>query len=91
MSAARWCDYGDHAFAADREGTIVMGKVVKNSKTRDAYGNETGLTQEVREMCPECAAELGLLPDYTAPALSPRERKLSMLEEMKDAKAAPKA
>lgn len=68
MSVARWCDYGDHAYKGGREGTVMMG-VTK------AGGND----QDVREMCPECAANLGLNEDYEVPE-SPAERHRTMLE-----------
>jgi hypothetical protein len=72
MSEARWCDYADHAYKGGREGTIMLGQTTK----KDAYGN---VHQDVREMCPECAAGLGLIDDYEAPA-PPSQRKVDMLK-----------
>jgi hypothetical protein len=71
VSVARWCDYNNHAFKGGVRNTVMLG-VITNDKG----------DQDVREMCPECAAELGLIDDYTAPeppALH-REKVLKELE-----------
>jgi hypothetical protein len=62
VSEARWCDYRDHPYKGGQEGTIMMGQTV-----RMPNGGMQATGQEVREICPECAAELGLNPDYKAP------------------------
>jgi hypothetical protein len=62
VSEARWCDYRDHPYKGGQEGTIMMGQTV-----RMPNGGMQSTGQEVREICPECAAELGLNPDYKAP------------------------
>jgi hypothetical protein len=62
VSEARWCDYRDHPYKGGREGTIMMGQTV-----RMPNGGMQATGQDVREICPECAAELGLNPDYQAP------------------------
>jgi hypothetical protein len=71
MSDCRWCDYGDHPYKAGQEGTTMLGQVVKAPNGQLMQAN----TQEVREVCPEHSAELGLYTEYKAPALSPDERK----------------
>lgn len=68
MSVSRWCDYGDHAFKAGRKGTIMMGVLTGDNGEQD-----------VNEMCPECAASLGLNDKYVAP-LPPAERKKELLD-----------
>lgn len=65
MSVARWCDYGDHSYKGGRKGTVMMGMTGDNEE------------QDVREMCPECAAALGLNNDYKAPE-PPAERKAAI-------------
>jgi hypothetical protein len=72
MSDARWCDFGDHAYKGGRPGTVMMGMTVKESRYAQTE-------QDVQEMCPECAAALGILNDYEAPE-SPHARRQAMLE-----------
>lgn len=79
MSEARWCDYGDHAYAGGRPGTIMMGQLKMVAGPGNA-GNS--IQQNVKEMCPECAAELGLITDYEAP-LPPSERRAAILSGVK--------
>ena len=74
MSEARWCDYGDHAYKGGREGTIMLGQSV----VHESRYSGPQLEQEVQEMCPECAAELGLLKNYEAPP-SPAARHKAIL------------
>jgi len=85
MSSARWCDYGDHAYKAGRPGTIMLGQLVEAKL--DMYGMPAraanNIEQEVAEMCPECAAELGLIRDYNAP-LPPAQRKAELLNNIKE-------
>lgn len=59
----------------------MMGQLVETtSPTR--FGNQpANVEQDVREMCPECAAELGLIKDYEAPE-APGIRRASILKEL---------
>ncbi len=86
MSDARWCDYGDHPFKGGRPGTIVMGRIedgLGDSRfKRNEYVTEQQMAanMQAREVCPECAATLGMNDDYQAP-LSPMQRHLAIAEE----------
>jgi hypothetical protein len=52
MATARWCDFHDHAYRApDDPDDINVVKFAGNAK----------------EICPECAAEIGLNDEYRAP------------------------
>jgi hypothetical protein len=62
VSDARWCDYRDHPFKGGQEGTITMGQIVNGPNGGKQYKDN-----EMKEVCPECAAELGMNPDYKAP------------------------
>jgi hypothetical protein len=73
MSHARWCDYGDHPFAGGRPGTVVMA--LTEQVNNQWGGTQPSTVPASREICPECAAELGMNPDYTAPEMSPGQRK----------------
>lgn len=79
MSDARWCNFGDHPFEGGREGTIVMGRIESV-----VSGNEyvTANQMKAKEICPECAATLGMFDEYEAPK-SPAERRKALLEGMK--------
>jgi hypothetical protein len=71
MSEARWCDYGDHPYKGGREGTVIMGRT---EKIKNQWGGEQPHTEpNVKEICPECAASIGLNDGYEAPE-SPAER-----------------
>lgn len=72
MSEARWCDYGDHAFKGGREGAVTF---TQTRQVRNQWGGDQPSTTQAMELCPECAAEIGLNDDYKAPALPPLERK----------------
>ena len=79
MSEARWCDFGNHAYKAGRPGTIMMGKLEQAKGPGNGYSGQPGqVTQEVAEMCPECAAEMGLIDNYTTPE-APAERRAAIL------------
>ena len=52
----------------------MMGQIIENPNGGKSYATE----QEVREICPECSAEIGLSPDYTAP-ISPSDRRAELL------------
>lgn len=64
MSGAEWCDFANHPFKAGAEGVIRTSRKV-------------GKGDEVDEhvICPECAAEIGLNPEYKAPEESPFQRR----------------
>lgn len=82
MSEARWCDFGNHAYKGGREGTIMMGKLEKAQGPGNSYPGQTpNITQQVLEMCPECAAEQGFITDYEAP-IAPRERRAAILGQL---------
>lgn len=76
MSAARWCDYGDHPFAGNRPGTIVMA--LTGQVSNQWGGQQPSTIPAAKEICPECAAELGMNPDYAAPDQSPGQRKAQL-------------
>lgn len=80
MSVARWCDYGDHAYKGGRPGTIMLGVTKEVNQSR--YQSNQEIEQDVREMCPECAANLGLNDEYEAPE-SPQKRHASLLDQAK--------
>jgi hypothetical protein len=76
VSEARWCDYRDHPYKGGREGTVMMGRTETQPNGGQAY------TQNVKEMCPECAAELGL-NEYEAPKETPAERRALLQADAK--------
>lgn len=80
MSEARWCDYGDHAYKAGREGTIIMGKTVQVANQWG--GQQPHTVPNLKEICPECAAQMGLNDEYKAPELSPAARKEQMEKDL---------
>jgi hypothetical protein len=75
VSEARWCDYRDHPYKGGREGTVMMGRTETQPNGGQSY------TQNVKEMCPECAAELGL-NEYEAPKQTPAERRALLQTEV---------
>jgi hypothetical protein len=80
MSECRWCDFKDHPYKGGREGTIILGKT---EQVPNQFGGTQPHTQpNIKEICPECAAEIGLNDDYTAP-VSPAERKLAIEKALK--------
>jgi hypothetical protein len=87
VSAAAWCDWGEHAYKAHEKGSTVLGQNVPNpSPTRDAYGVvQNPLVQEVKEICATCAAGIGLYNEYEAPS-SPEQRHRELMSAIKDIK-----
>lgn len=77
MSDARWCDYADHPFKGGQQGTIVMGQIDKNRSVNEYI---TNAQLNAKEICPECAASLGLYDEYEAP-LPPATRHAKILGE----------
>lgn len=79
MSDARWCDLGDHAYKAGRPGTLMLGKV---EEVPNQWGGSQPHTQSnIKEVCPECAAAMGLNDDYEAPE-SPAVRHSRIAKEI---------
>ena len=72
MAGAEWCDFANHPFKAGAEGTI--------RSQRKGKGNDT--PQEF-VVCPECAASIGLNPDYEAPDDTPMQRRALLAAEAK--------
>lgn len=58
LSNAGWCDYGNHAYRRPNDPEDI---------------NVVARKGESKELCDECAAEIGLIDDYKAPS-SPQER-----------------
>lgn len=77
MSIAKWCDFGAHCFSASAENaqTLSITRHVKNQ-----WGGVQPTTIE-QDVCPECAARMGLIDDYTAPD-SPAVRHSRMIEDV---------
>lgn len=78
MSDARWCDYGDHAFKGGQPGITILGRT---EQVHNQWGGQQPSTANLREICPECSARLGLNEDYEAP-VSPSERHKALLAEV---------
>lgn len=81
MSGARWCDFGDHAYKEGREGTIILGRT--EQVPNQWGGQQPSTTPNLREICPECAASIGLNDDYTKPEQTPEERKALLAKAAK--------
>lgn len=82
MSAARWCDYGNHAFKEGADGAVTFAQT---RNVRNQWGGTQPSTDtNVMEICPECAATLGLTDEYTA--ISPGERHDKVEKAVKAAK-----
>lgn len=79
MSDARWCDFRDHPYRAGRAGTVMFGRT--EQVPNQWGGQQPSTTNNVKEICPECAAELGLTEDYV-PEVSPAERKGALMEQL---------
>jgi len=65
MTAARWCNYGEHSFDGSRADTLIIGKM---SQVKNQWGGEQPHYEpNLKEICGDCAAANGLSLDYKAP------------------------
>jgi hypothetical protein len=81
MTAARWCSYGNHAFDGARADTIILGKM--EQVPNQWGGQQPHLEPNLKEICGDCAASMGLNMDYKAPD-DPKVRKAELLKELKE-------
>jgi hypothetical protein len=81
MTDARWCNYGNHPFDGSRLDTALIGKM--QQVPNQWGGQQPSTTPNIKEICGDCAAELGITLDYKAPD-SPEERKSKLLKELKE-------
>ena len=80
MTAARWCNYGQHAFDGARTDTLIIGKM--DQVPNQWGGQQPHFEPNLKEICGECAAAQGLSLDYKAP-LSPAEQQKELEREIK--------
>lgn len=78
MTAARWCNYGNHAFDGARDDTLIIGKM--DQVPNQWGGQQPSYTPNLKEICGDCAAASGITNDYKAPE-SPTDRKTELLRE----------
>lgn len=65
MTAARWCNYGNHSFDGSRADTLIIGKM--QNVNNQWGGQQPHYEPNLKEICGDCAAENGLTLDYEAP------------------------
>lgn len=89
MSDARWCNYGNHTFDGAREDTVFVGRLQPRSPGVTAGGYDHGVPRspDLKEICGDCAAAMGVNDAYEAPK-SPKERKTELLKELETLKDA---
>lgn len=79
MSDARWCNYGDHAFDGSRTDTVLIGKM---QQVQNQWGGQQpSITPNIKEICGDCAALIGIDGDYTPPE-KPDARHAKILGEV---------
>lgn len=80
MTAARWCNYGNHAFDGARPDTLMIGKM--ENVPNQWGGQQPHYEPNIKEICGDCAAAAGLVTEYTAPD-SPEERHAELTKAAK--------
>jgi hypothetical protein len=79
VTVARWCNHGAHSFDGARTDTIIIGKMVQ---VPNQWGGQQPHTEpNLKEICGDCAALLGITTDYEAPP-SPEERHKEIRKEL---------
>lgn len=80
MTAARWCNYGQHAFDGERPDTLIIGQ--QKQVPNQWGGQQPHYEPNLKEICGDCAAAQGLALDYVAPE-PPEVRHAELRKELK--------